>query len=63
MIEAIISVGVGLIVVPWCVFVTKAIFRQDKALAVMKGELKYDREKLTDLIRFLKDKLTVRTIS
>lgn len=57
MLEFVASSGLLIVAISWCVFVTKAVFRQDKAFAVIKIEMKHDREKLAKALTLLEKKL------
>lgn len=57
MIEIIVSSGLILSFVTWCAFMTRASFRHDKQFAVIKVEMKHDREKLAKVLTLLENKL------
>lgn len=49
-----IEIGIGLVVIPWCVWVSASIFNSQKSIALLRQELSQNRE----IYELLKDKLS-----
>lgn len=57
--EAVLNIGVGLIVIPWCIWVTVSIFNQFKSLAVLEQQLDSHKQELSlnrEILSLLKGK-------
>ncbi len=59
--EAVLNIGIGLIALPWCIWVTVSIFNQIKSLALLERQLEAHKQELSlnrEILQVLKERLT-----
>lgn len=57
--EVVLNIGLGLVVIPWCIWVTVSLFNQFKSVAMLEQQLAAHKQELSlnrEILQILRSK-------